>query len=93
MNDRQTDPLLEWWKTRAEQRREWLDRILSREPATPGQAWKRKIMVERALRSVEHKKTWVDAYGQYLGELRDTFARVAPPNPLSDKGNRGDLGE
>jgi hypothetical protein len=88
---RQTDPILEWWKTRAEFRRERLERILSQEPTTPGRIWKRKVLVERALRSVENRKNWIGAYDQYLGGLRDAFERVAPlETTLGD--TRGDLG-
>jgi len=89
-----SDPLLEWCKAKAEYKRERLDRWLSREPVSQRQTWRRKVFVERALRSVEKRKARVEAYDGYLTELLDVLARAAPPiSTLSDTGSRGDLGE
>ena len=87
---RQTDPWLEWWKARAEYNLTRLDRILSREPISQRQAWRRKLFMEHALKSVERGRTWTDARSQFLGELHDVLQRAAPP--INETGVKGDLG-
>jgi len=91
---RRTDPLLDWWKSKAEYKQERINRLLSRDPVTPRQTWRRKVLVQQALRSVDNRKTWTDAYDQYLGGLREVLMRWAPPNStLSDTSGKGDLEE
>lgn len=91
---RQIDTLLERWKAKVEHRLERLDQTLSREPVTPRQAWRRKMLADRALKSVENRKNWINAYQEHLTALSEVFARVAPTDStLTDTSAKGDLGE
>jgi hypothetical protein len=96
MADTVTPQWLSAWEIRAKNQLQWLAQVLSQQPTTPAQTWRRQMFVAKAQNAVEKRKTWVDAYSQHIQELGQILSKsgsggsAAPKRTSSSKGSVGD---
>jgi|SwirhisoilCB3_FD_contig_123_49489_length_1080_multi_18_in_0_out_2_2 hypothetical protein len=68
-----SEALLDWWKARAQARRDTLARLLSRKPVNARQAFRRQMFVQAALQSVTNRKDWSAAIDEHLSRIEDAL--------------------
>jgi hypothetical protein len=59
----------------------------------PGQAYRRSVLLNHALNSVNKQKDWIEAYDQHLEKVREALDGAATTSASATKSKMGNLGE
>jgi uncharacterized protein YllA (UPF0747 family) len=84
------------WKTRAQNRRQWLAQVLARQPTTPAQTWRREMLLTKAQSSVQRQKSWADAYQEHIHELANVLSKPFSGGKAAVRGSpsvKGSVGD
>lgn len=88
--------ILAAWKTKAQTKRDWLEKSLSQNavnPPNPTLAWKRQMLVARAQRMTEAQKNWAEAFHNHYQQMYNILSSQAhktettPKTRVSSKGS------
>ena len=85
-------PLLDAWKAAAKAKRERLQRLLSA-TLPPGQSYRRSVLVNQVMNSVNQKKDWVTAFDDHLEHVREVLEGAGSTGASATKMKSGSLGD